>query len=435
MSRTNEKTAKVRDQKFDTPTARLKFVARREPYWRAIEPGFSLGYRRIAGKGGTWIARHYDQQNQKIRYSALGAADDFAAADGREFRTFGQAQAAARIWLDSLARAAAGGVDPTKPYTVGDALDDYLADYVTEGKRAEYETRQTIEVLIRPTLGTIHMSKLTQGQLRGFRDGIARTGRRLRTKKGEAPRYAALDAGDADALRKRRATANRVFAFLRAALNLALRNAKVASDAAWRSIKPFKSVDLPKIRYLNDAEALRVANASAPDLRAIVTAALLTGCRYGELTRIRTGDFDRETGMLHIPITKAGSSRFVALSEEGRRFFEQVAKGASGSEIVFKRANGKAWKANEQTRPLSAACRAAKILPEVSFHILRHTYASRLARAGVPMSVIAAQLGHADLRITTRHYAHLSPGYVAETVRAAFGSMGLLLEQNPTNPI
>jgi hypothetical protein len=44
------------------------------------------------------------------------------------------------------------------------------------------------------------------------------------------------------------------------------------------------------------------------------------------------------------------------------------------------------------------------------------------------MAVIAAQLGHADLRMTTRHYAHLSPGYVADTVRAAFGSMGLVAE-------
>ncbi len=40
-------------------------------------------------------------------------------------------------------------------------------------------------------------------------------------------------------------------------------------------------------------------------------------------------------------------------------------------------------------------------------------------------AVIAAQLGHADLRITTRHYAHLAPSYVADTVRAAFGAIGI----------
>ena len=40
------------------------------------------------------------------------------------------------------------------------------------------------------------------------------------------------------------------------------------------------------------------------------------------------------------------------------------------------------------------------------------------------MSVIAHQLGHADTRITEKHYAHLAPNYVAETVRAALPALG-----------
>jgi hypothetical protein len=38
----------------------------------------------------------------------------------------------------------------------------------------------------------------------------------------------------------------------------------------------------------------------------------------------------------------------------------------------------------------------------------------------VPMAVIARQLGHADTRMTERHYAHLAPNYVADTIRASF---------------
>jgi len=44
---------------------------------------------------------------------------------------------------------------------------------------------------------------------------------------------------------------------------------------------------------------------------------------------------------------------------------------------------------------------------------------------GVPLTVIAAQLGHADVRMVEKHYGHLAPNYIADTVRAAFGSMGL----------
>ena len=42
------------------------------------------------------------------------------------------------------------------------------------------------------------------------------------------------------------------------------------------------------------------------------------------------------------------------------------------------------------------------------------------------MGVIAAQLGHSDTRMTEKHYAHLSPNYVAETVRAALPALGIL---------
>ena len=49
---------------------------------------------------------------------------------------------------------------------------------------------------------------------------------------------------------------------------------------------------------------------------------------------------------------------------------------------------------------------------------------------GVPMGVIAAQLGHSDTRMTEKHYAHLSPNYVAETVRAALPVLGILEKTN-----
>ena len=52
---------------------------------------------------------------------------------------------------------------------------------------------------------------------------------------------------------------------------------------------------------------------------------------------------------------------------------------------------------------------------------------------GVPMAVIAAQLGHADTRTTQRHYAHLSPSYVAETIRVTFPTLGIVPADNVTN--
>jgi hypothetical protein len=48
-----------------------------------------------------------------------------------------------------------------------------------------------------------------------------------------------------------------------------------------------------------------------------------------------------------------------------------------------------------------------------------------LAMRGVPMGVIAEQLGHADTRMTEKHYAHLAPSYVADTIRAHFPTLGI----------
>ena len=82
------------------------------------------------------------------------------------------------------------------------------------------------------------------------------------------------------------------------------------------------------------------------------------------------------------------------------------------------------------TTPLAEASEIAKLDPPATFHILRHTYASSLAMKGVPMGVIAAQLGHSDTRMTERHYAHLAPSYIADTVRAALPGLRIIGETN-----
>jgi integrase len=82
-------------------------------------------------------------------------------------------------------------------------------------------------------------------------------------------------------------------------------------------------------------------------------------------------------------------------------------------------------RARDRLRPDADRCKRAGISPAVSFHVLRHTHGSALAMRGVPMAVIAEQLGHADTRMTEKHYAHLAPSYVADTIRAHFPVLGI----------
>src|SRR5215469_3512256 len=141
-------------------------------------------------------------------------------------------------------------------------------------------------------------------------------------------------------------------------------------------------------------------------------------------------DFNPDAGTLRVRSSKSGKPRHVVLTQQGRDFVTLRAAGKFGSTRLFVRVNGKPWGKSEQQRPLSTACAAARIDPRVNFHGLRHTYASRLAMRGVPLAVIATQLGHADTRMVEKHYGHLAPSYVADTVRAAFGTLGIIEPSN-----
>jgi integrase len=240
----------------------------------------------------------------------------------------------------------------------------------------------------------------------------------------------AIDPKDAGAVRARRATANRTLTILKAALNHAYRKHRVASDDAWRRVKPFREADAPIVHFLSDDECRRLVSCCEGGFRNLVRAALLSGCRYGELTRLRCEDFHADAGTIIVQISKSGKRRHVALTDEGRMLFQQVTAGRVGHTLVFSRDDGKAWGPSHQQRPLEAASERAKIEPAATFHILRHTYASALAMRGVPMGVIAAQLGHADTRMTEKHYAHLAPSYVADTVRAALPALGIVEQWN-----
>jgi integrase len=150
---------------------------------------------------------------------------------------------------------------------------------------------------------------------------------------------------------------------------------------------------------------------------------LLTGCRYSELAGLRAADFNADAGVVTIRESKAGKPRHVVLTDEGRRLFGTLTAGALADDPIFKRTDGGVWGKSHQLRPMLDACRRAKIKPAVSFHVLRHTHGSMLAMRGVPMGVIAEQLGHADTRMTEKHYAHLAPSYVADTIRAHFPTL------------
>lgn len=414
----------VRDNRLDTRAARSRLRQQSEPYWTLLSEGFHLGYYR-GKQAAKWVARHrppgraggYDK-------TTLGEADDTSDADGVRILDYRQAQDAARRWLQSVE----GGVKVTANLTVGNALDEYLAAFT---RKDLVNTRRRVEQFIRPALGHVKLSRITAAQVRDFQNERATTPARLRTRKGEEQKLRPLDTPDAK--RKRKSTANRDVTVLKAALNLAFANGRTATDQAWKTVKPFKGVDGARLRYLSDDEARRLVNASGAEFRPIVQAALLTGARWGELREITVSDVDLRAATVRLRETKGGAPRDCYLEGEGLALFGQNSLGKASDDLVFPAPNGKKWTDATQIRRMAIACEAGKVKPAAGFHDLRRTYGARLALAGVPMAVIAQALGHKDERITRRHYAHLSPSYVADTVRQHAAGMGIFVMDEGSN--
>lgn len=412
----------VRDHRLETRAARLRLAERPEPYWVLLSEGLHLGYYR-GKRVAKWVARHRPLGRaggyEKV---TLGEADDTSDADDILIFDFRGAQEKARHWH----RERGAGGKPTAGYTVGDALDDYIEAFT--GKDL-VNTKRRIDVLIRPAVGHIKVDQLTSDHIEKFRNDRAKAPARLRTAKGAMEqKFRPLDSEEAK--RKRRSTANRDMTVLKAALNFAFGRRRIVSDSAWRSVKPFKGADRAKLRYLTDDEARRLVNGADADFRPILQAALLTGARWGELRKIKVADVDLSTATVWLHDTKGGGSRVCYLEAEGVELFKQNVFGKTGVELVFNGPEGKQWGEAHQIRRMAEACRAGKVTPYASFHDLRRTYGARLAIRGVPMAVIAEALGHADERITRRHYAHLSPSFVADTVRANAVGLGIVASSN-----
>lgn len=415
-----------REFDLSTPTARKRLKAKKNsvPYWRFIAGGRYIGYRPHTGAQhfGTWVARLY-VGNENYVMATIGTADDRAPADGEAVLDFRQAVEKAQAWCDLQERQAKGSA-PKQPeaYTVAQCVVDYL-DWYAAHRKALSTTRHVVEAHILPVFGKWQAENLTAREIRQWHQELAKTPARVRSAPGAAQRWKALEGPEGE--RKRKATANRILTIFKAALNFAFSEGRVASDQAWRRVKPFKGVDAAKISYLDQEQAARLLNAGESDFQRLVRAALLTGCRYGELIALRVGDYLPDSRAIHVRESKSNKARHVYLTEEATAFFEAMAAGRRAGEILFLREDGLPWGSSHQDRRMRAACEAAQIDPPVSFHILRHTYASHYLMGGGSLPALAAQLGHADTRMTVLHYSHLADSWRAEEARRFGPTFGL----------
>jgi integrase len=422
-----------RSAKLDTRNARLK-LALAERHQEPLSPGRYLVYRRpSSGAAGSWSAYCYDAATHQKTMVRLGTADDFQDADGSGILAYAQAQAKAKTNFEAQDASEhlrdTGETLRKGPYTVKDAIRDYLQDAERRGVKGHKIMTLTCNAHIVPALGDLVVAKLTKRKIETWLHELAvaprrRTGRAR--EDGGSVEHLAPPVTE-DEKRARKDTANRILTNLCAALNYARRIGQITGVTPWREVGRFKNVGAVRVRFLSVEEQRRLVNVCRPGFRELVQAALFTGCRYGELGRLAVRDFNAEAGTIFIETSKSGKPRQIVLTQEGTDWFKAQVAGKTSLATLLTRPNATgaprkgqpdpfAWGDHDQKKLMCAACTAAELDP-LGFHELRHTYASGLVNAGVPLAYVAAQLGHVNTNMVEKHYGHLCPNALALSIR------------------
>ncbi len=362
--------------------------------------------------------------------------------DGTRHRRMvrGRTSAEARDKLDELRdRLRKGSLEPAKVGTVGDYMARWLERERQRLRPATWRQReQYTRCYIVPAVGRRPIAKLTPADVEGMTAGMV--------ARGLSPRSAA-----------------HARVILRRALGDATRDGLVHRNAAalarpprvtGRTIEPGRDyLDAPQLRRL-------LAVATDHRIGALVTLAATTGLRQGELLGLSWNDVDWNGGTLTIRRSLArawGSGRAayalaepktkrsrrtihvadVAIDALRREQREQEAtRIAAGSawqdrdRLIFTDPLGRSLVPAEVSRRFHALLEAAE-LPSVPFHGLRHSTATALLAAGVPLRVVSDLLGHSGIAITADFYAHVEPELRRE---AAYAMDRAMAGEAPPSP-
>ena len=326
--------------------------------------------------------------------------------DQRMFETREECEAALQDRQKEIREGRIYGVVTRK---FGQVVEEYLAYKRAKGKRSVEEDDEILNRKLVPFFGAdTKMVDIKDSRIADYERAKAveinpRTERTLTTS-----------------------TVNRHLSVLRCLLRLAKK---------WGYIREVPQIEMGKepegrLRYLENEEAIRLLDACReskknPYLHSIVTVALYTGMRKGEILDLEWERVDFSRGVILLEHTKSGKRREVPMSQgvhtalsDLRKQQERVGEAPEG--LVFRRSNGAAW--GEINTAFHVALKKAKIA-DFRFHDLRHTCASWLVTDGATLMEVKELLGHHDITMTLR-YAHLAPG----RLRDAVGRLDRLLE-------
>jgi len=188
---------------------------------------------------------------------------------------------------------------------------------------------------------------------------------------------------------------------------------EMASEEALKLVRMVKPLEENnrRLRFLTIEECQTLIDCCAPHLKPIVTVALHTGMRRGEILGLKWKQVDLNHGFILLDTTKNGERKEIPIDDTLQEMFNEMPHSIE-SIHVFTDRDGNPYKSIKHS--FSTALRKAGI-HDFRFHDLRHTFASHLVMAGVDLVSVKDLLGHKSLTMTLR-YAHLASGHKRKAV-------------------
>jgi integrase len=195
------------------------------------------------------------------------------------------------------------------------------------------------------------------------------------------------------------ATKNRYVALLKLVRRLAEEAQRIKYNPA-RLVRQ-KKENNARVRWLTDREETALRKVIPLDHLPEFETALHTGMRCGEQYGMEWEYIDFKNRVITIPKSKSGDCRHVRMNSRVATILSALKDTSLGTGRVFGLQSPRYW--------FEPAVEAAG-LKDFTWHCLRHTFASRLAMAGVDIRTVQELMGHKSITMTMR-YAHLAPGH------------------------
>ena len=170
-----------------------------------------------------------------------------------------------------------------------------------------------------------------------------------------------------------------------------------------------------EIKALSDEEVEKLLSVAKGKYKLIISLLLDTGLRTKELLSLRKEDIDLQRRMIIVRNTKNGEERVVFFTEETAKLLEKHLKKLNNNDRVFDVSYFALYRKLKRL--------GKKLGIDMRPHVLRHTFATRAIRKGMPLPVVQRLLGHKDIR-TTQIYTHLVTEDLKRVYDSTFSRVG-----------